>query len=211
MPFRNNTWGDQLVCGDLLVEFVIGILVKQHQIVQLVPGLSLGPLLLLGLSTASPFFLLGVLCGGFRVLLGILFGSHVSCRSESSNISLVYFFQTTFRDYFNAHLLKRFDNIFSHAIAFPALCEDFVSVLHPDCPEEYTEVVQESKNLANEFTEEIAKTGVKLVENYCQLMLNQERKEINIKEAAKLYHEKEQEIKRKEQEKANPKNKGKKD
>jgi len=127
-----------------------------------------------------------------------------------SNMKVLYFFQTTFRDYFNAHLLKRFDNIFSHAIAFPALCEDFVSVLHPDCPEEYTEVVQESKNLANEFTEEIAKTGVKLVENYCQLMLNQERKEINIKDAAKLYHEKEQEIKRKEQEKANPKNKGKK-
>ena len=65
--------------------------------------------------------------------------------------------------------------------------------------------------------------------------VSQERKEINIKDAAKLYHEKEQEIKRKEQvssdslehcyhfiinqktlksddlqEKANPKNKGKK-
>ena len=38
-----------------------------------------------------------------------------------------------------------------------------MSVLHPDCPEEYTEVVQESKNLANEFTEEVGGQSPSLV------------------------------------------------
>ena len=40
-----------------------------------------------------------------------------------------------------------------------------MSVLHPDCPEEYTEVVQESKNLANEFTEEVGGQSPSLVPN----------------------------------------------
>ena len=39
---------DEVVGGDLLVQLVVGALVTPHQVVQLVPGLSLGPLLLLG-------------------------------------------------------------------------------------------------------------------------------------------------------------------
>ena len=68
---------DEFVGGDLLVELVVGVLVKQDQVVQLVPGLSLGPLLLLGLATAASLLLLGVLGGGLGILLRILFGSHV--------------------------------------------------------------------------------------------------------------------------------------
>merc|ERR1719163_2213868 len=86
-PLRDNAGCDELVGGNLLVQFVIGILVKQNQVVQLVPGLSLGPLLLLGLATTASLLLLGILGRSLRILLGILFGSHVSCRSESSNIS----------------------------------------------------------------------------------------------------------------------------
>ena len=36
---------DEVVGGDLLVQLVVGALVTPHQVVQLVPGLSLGPLL----------------------------------------------------------------------------------------------------------------------------------------------------------------------
>ena len=36
---------DEVVGGDLLVRLVVGALVTPHQVVQLVPGLSLGPLL----------------------------------------------------------------------------------------------------------------------------------------------------------------------
>merc|ERR1739841_306447 len=61
-PFGNNGRGDELVRRDLLVEFVIGVLVKQDQVVQLIPGLSLRPLLLLGLA-AAPFLLLRGLGG----------------------------------------------------------------------------------------------------------------------------------------------------
>merc|ERR1719350_1376274 len=49
-PLRNNGGGDELVRRYLFVEFVIGVLVEQNEVVQLVPGLSLGPLLLLGLT-----------------------------------------------------------------------------------------------------------------------------------------------------------------
>ncbi len=51
-------------------------LVEEDQVVELVPGLSLGPLLLLGLAAAAPLLLLRGLRGGLGVLLGILFGSH---------------------------------------------------------------------------------------------------------------------------------------
>ena len=50
---------DEVVGGDLLVQLVVGALVTPHQVVQLVPGLSLGPLLLLGLAAASSLLLLG--------------------------------------------------------------------------------------------------------------------------------------------------------
>merc|ERR1719308_89817 len=57
-PLGDDGGSDELVGGDLLVQLVIGALVKQNQVVQLVPGLSLGPLLLLGLA-ASSLLLLG--------------------------------------------------------------------------------------------------------------------------------------------------------
>merc|ERR1719458_298454 len=57
-PLGDNGGSDELVGGNLLIQLVIGALVKQNQVVQLVPGLSLGPLLLLGLA-ASSLLLLG--------------------------------------------------------------------------------------------------------------------------------------------------------
>merc|ERR1740131_540101 len=74
-PLRHDGGCDELVSGDLLVQLVIGALVEQHQVVQLVPGLSLGPLLLLSLA-ASSLLLLGGLGGGLGILLGILLSSH---------------------------------------------------------------------------------------------------------------------------------------
>merc|ERR1712212_372761 len=62
---RNNAGSDELVSGNLFVQFVVGILIEKNQVVQLVPGLSFGPLLLLGLSTTS-FLLLRRLSRSFR-------------------------------------------------------------------------------------------------------------------------------------------------
>merc|ERR1719464_1678938 len=72
----------------LLVQFVVGCLVKEHKIVQFVPGFSLRPLLLFGFPTSSPFFLFRGLGRGFASSLRVLLGTHdgISCRSESSNI-----------------------------------------------------------------------------------------------------------------------------
>lgn len=45
-PLRHNSWGDELVVGDLFVQLLVGRLVEEYQVVELVPDLSLGPLLL---------------------------------------------------------------------------------------------------------------------------------------------------------------------
>lgn len=45
-PLRNHSWGDELVVGNFFVQFVICSLVEEDQVVQLVPHLSFGPLLL---------------------------------------------------------------------------------------------------------------------------------------------------------------------
>lgn len=54
----NNGGGDQLAGGHFLKQFLVGGLVEQHLVVQLVADLSLGPLLLLGLAAASSLLLL---------------------------------------------------------------------------------------------------------------------------------------------------------
>ena len=59
----------------LLHEFVVGGLVEEDEVVELVPRLALRPLLLLGLA-ASSLLLLGGLGGGLGILLGILLSSH---------------------------------------------------------------------------------------------------------------------------------------
>ena len=45
-PFRNDGGCDELVVRDLLVQLLICGLVEEDQVVQLIPDLSLGPLLL---------------------------------------------------------------------------------------------------------------------------------------------------------------------
>ena len=58
-----------------LQQFVIGGLVEENKVVQLVTNFSLGPLLLLGLATTTSFLLLGR--GGLRRglrRLGVLLG-----------------------------------------------------------------------------------------------------------------------------------------
>merc|ERR1719239_513634 len=60
-PLGYDGGSDELVGGDFLVQLVIGALVKQNQVVQFVPGLSLRPLLLLGLATSSLLLLGGLL------------------------------------------------------------------------------------------------------------------------------------------------------
>ena len=74
-PLAHDGGGDELVGGHLFQEFVVGGLVEENQVVQLVPGFSLGPLLLLGLAAASSLLLLGGFGGLLGVLLGVLFGS----------------------------------------------------------------------------------------------------------------------------------------
>jgi len=55
---RDHRGGDQLVGGHFLVQLLVGSLVEQHLVVQLVPDFSLGPLLLLGLAAAGSLLLL---------------------------------------------------------------------------------------------------------------------------------------------------------
>jgi hypothetical protein len=57
-------------------------LVEEDQIVELVLGHSLGPLLLLGLAATSPLLFLRGLSEGLGVLLGILFGSYMDSLLE---------------------------------------------------------------------------------------------------------------------------------
>ena len=52
-PFTDDGRSDELVSGDFLLQLVVGGLVEGDQIVQLIAGLSLGPLLLLGLVATS--------------------------------------------------------------------------------------------------------------------------------------------------------------
>jgi len=42
---RHNWGGDEFVAGHLLVQFIVGRLVEEYQVVKLIPDLSLGPLL----------------------------------------------------------------------------------------------------------------------------------------------------------------------
>merc|ERR1711974_194214 len=67
---------DELVGGDLLQQLVICGLVEEDQVVQLIPGLSLGPLLLLGLTATSSLLLLGGLGRRLRGRLRVLFRTH---------------------------------------------------------------------------------------------------------------------------------------
>lgn len=71
---RDNGGGDQLAGGHFLQQFLVGGLVEQHLVVQLVADLSLGPLLLLGLAAASSLLLLlcllRLLGRRLRILLG---------------------------------------------------------------------------------------------------------------------------------------------
>lgn len=58
---RHDRRRDELVSWNLLVEFLVGGLIEENLIVQLVTDLSLRPLLLLGLATATSSLLL-LLC-----------------------------------------------------------------------------------------------------------------------------------------------------
>ena len=60
--FTDDRGCDQLVSWDFFEELVVGRLIEVNQVVQLVPGLSLGPLLLLGFAATASFFLLGGFC-----------------------------------------------------------------------------------------------------------------------------------------------------
>ncbi len=74
-PLGDDGRRDQLVRGHLLKHLVVGGLVKEHQVVQLVPGLALRPLLLLGLAARRALLLLGGLrrrLRRLRVLLSAL-------------------------------------------------------------------------------------------------------------------------------------------
>ena len=72
-PLAHDGRRDQLVGGHLLQQLVVGGLVEEDQVVELVPGLSLGPLLLLGLAAAGALLLgLGRGLRGLGVLLGSL-------------------------------------------------------------------------------------------------------------------------------------------
>ena len=75
-PFRHDGRRDQLVLRDLLVQLVVRSFIEQHLIVQLVPNLSLGPLLLLGLTTPRTLLfllsLLGLLGRTLYIFLGRL-------------------------------------------------------------------------------------------------------------------------------------------
>merc|ERR1719500_1963703 len=82
-PFTDDGRSDKFVGWDLLVQFVIGGLVKEYKIVKLVPCLSLGPLLLFGLTAASAGRFFSGSLGRLSVLFGVLLSPH------SDKLSLV--------------------------------------------------------------------------------------------------------------------------
>lgn len=45
-PLWHDSRGDELVIGNFFVQLVVGGLVEEHQVVELIPHFSLGPLLL---------------------------------------------------------------------------------------------------------------------------------------------------------------------
>jgi hypothetical protein len=73
-PFTDDGGCDELVCWNFLQQLVVRGLVEEDQVIQLVAGLSLGPLLLLGLATSS-LLLLGLLGGCLSILLCVFLGS----------------------------------------------------------------------------------------------------------------------------------------
>ena len=85
-PLAHDGRRDQLVGGHLLQQLVVGGLVEEDQVVELVPGLSLGPLLLLGLAAAGALLLgLGRGLRGLRVLLRALERQQRRSVIEASN------------------------------------------------------------------------------------------------------------------------------
>ena len=58
-PLTHDGRGDEFVGWHLLQQLLVGGLVEQHGVVQLVPGLAFGPLLFLGFAAAASFLLLG--------------------------------------------------------------------------------------------------------------------------------------------------------
>lgn len=71
-PLRHNSGGDELVVGNFFVQLVVGRLVEEDQVVELIPHFSLGPLLLLGFASRLVDWVL-VLFGLPSILLLILF------------------------------------------------------------------------------------------------------------------------------------------
>ena len=71
----------------LLHELVVGGLVEENQVVQLVPRLALRPLLLLGLATARSFLLLRRLRRGLRRALRVLFRT---LQNSSCGLKIVF-------------------------------------------------------------------------------------------------------------------------
>lgn len=72
-PLRDDSRGDEFVVGNFFVQLVVGSLIEEDQVVELVPHLSLGPLLLLGFASRLVDWVL-VLFGLSSVLLLVLLG-----------------------------------------------------------------------------------------------------------------------------------------
>merc|ERR550519_816015 len=75
-PFTDDGRSDELVGGDLFVQFVVRGLVEEDEIVELVPCFSFGPLLLLGLSSAATRRFFSGSLGGLGVLLWVFLSTH---------------------------------------------------------------------------------------------------------------------------------------
>merc|ERR1719186_991564 len=75
-PFTDYGRSDELVGGHFFVQLVVSGLVEKHQIVELVPCLSLGPLLLLCLSSSATRRFFSRSFGGLSILLWVLFSTH---------------------------------------------------------------------------------------------------------------------------------------
>lgn len=52
-PLGHNCGGDEFVVGNFFVQFVVGRLVEEYQVVELIPHFSFGPLLLRTRETCS--------------------------------------------------------------------------------------------------------------------------------------------------------------
>ena len=92
---------------------------------------------------------------------------------KHSNMTFLYFFKDTLEDYFN--FVFQIPYNIGYIIAFPAMCQDFTSVVHKMCSEEQEMILQDVFKMTNNFFEKMAEQAVENLDLYTQEIMKMER------------------------------------